>query len=765
MHCLTLRKAGLGDDGATKMSNVRSPWPFAWGAGMRQRLRLAPLFLSMAMADRLARPRSTQRPRAWATPWRPGISVVIPDRSAPDLLLQALDSLHVALTRVDEPAQLIVVINGAPLADYQHIFSKYPGVEVVHSRAALGFSAAICKGLRRARFDWTFLMNNDMTLDATALRELCARRAPDVFAISSQIFQRSADQRREETGFTDWYVDASGVRIFHADPGSSGDVREHLCASGGAALFRTAPLKKYARGSRCYDPFYWEDVEWGVRAQQEGLRVLFCPRSHVWHRHRATTARFYVLPEIDRIVERNRVLFDARNAVTDRGAEWLMTRVCDLSYESQRSLARFRIAARVFGRRCSARRRSQLHLPPPLPRPNRRVVELAPSYSFHLRKTATAPSGRPRLLVVTPFCVFPPRHGGARRVHAMLRELRRDFDIVLLSDEASLYDARSFPYFDGLYAVHFVQRPKEERTAAVEDLQQRIRSHCHDVLGAAVQDALARYQPDLVQIEHVELAELSRHRKAGQRWVLALHDAFDAGDFKALDAASSLGEHVRRTFDAVTVCSVEDERMIDHPRTACIPNGAWISPCYAPSKGSQLLFTGPFRYSQNLDGIRDFLRTAYPAIKAHVPSASVLILGGEGAPARTCGDPIFEQPGVSVVGHRDDVDELLGLSALTLNPLSGIRGSSIKLIESLAAGRVCVSTKDGARGFLNAGLAGLIVANDAGDMAAPIIELLRNEECRRRLERPDGVALQAHTWSRSADELRKLYRDIRPSEA
>ena len=45
-----------------------------------------------------------------------------------------------------------------------------------------------------------------------------------------------------------------------------------------------------------------------------------------------------------------------------------------------------------------------------------------------------------------------------------------------------------------------------------------------------------------------------------------------------------------------------------------------------------------------------------------------------------------------VVGHRDDVPALLARCALTINPLAQIRGSAVKLVESLAAGRVCVTT-------------------------------------------------------------------------
>src|SRR5256885_2238646 len=80
------------------------------------------------------------------------------------------------------------------------------------------------------------------------------------------------------------------------------------------------------------------------------------------------------------------------------------------------------------------------------------------SYGYRLRIDAQEQEKRPRVLLVTPFCIFPPRHGGARRIAELLRVLRRDFDVILVSDEALQYDARSYAHFDGLYAVYLVQR-------------------------------------------------------------------------------------------------------------------------------------------------------------------------------------------------------------------------------------------------------------------------------------------------------------------
>jgi hypothetical protein len=65
-----------------------------------------------------------------------------------------------------------------------------------------------------------------------------------------------------------------------------------------------------------YEPFYWEDVEWGWRARKWGFKAMFCPNSVVWHSQRATISRFYAPEEIDEIWQRNRLCFQLRNLTT-----------------------------------------------------------------------------------------------------------------------------------------------------------------------------------------------------------------------------------------------------------------------------------------------------------------------------------------------------------------------------------------------------------------------------------------------------------------
>jgi MoaA/NifB/PqqE/SkfB family radical SAM enzyme/GT2 family glycosyltransferase len=247
-------------------------------------------------------------------PLAPGLSVLIPERDNVTELSDCLSSVHEAAARWTEPIEVIVIVNGSPASSYASLQARYPVVQWQFSERPLGFCGAVTKGLRVSHFDWVYLLNSDVVLDPGALEEVGRHRDAGIFSVASQIVLKDPTRFRDETNWTALFVDDGLVTIHDRIP-QSGETVAGFYAGGGASLFQTRLLRRFARVSAYY-PFYWEDVEWGWRARKLGYCSLFCAYSVAHHTRRSTIDRHYRAAEVDRVLERNRFLFQLRNLTT-----------------------------------------------------------------------------------------------------------------------------------------------------------------------------------------------------------------------------------------------------------------------------------------------------------------------------------------------------------------------------------------------------------------------------------------------------------------
>jgi GT2 family glycosyltransferase len=272
--------------------------------------------------------------------WTPGISIIIPERANPKMLAECLTHLFQAAKPLTEPWEIIIVVNGNALSDYQTLINQYPEIRWLHSPQPLGFVSAIRKGVKVAKYDWVYLLNNDMTLDKAALLEILKQRAPQVFAIASQIFFPDKTRRRQETGLTDFRFENGRMQTTHRLPlEEEAPVRGTLYAGAGSSLFRRQLLLHQLNQYDPYHPFYWEDVEWGIRAWREGYEVLFCFTSKAWHRHRATISQFFTPEEVERVFQRNGIQCELHNFLTSRSIKQIMTHIRQQPIQTQNELA------------------------------------------------------------------------------------------------------------------------------------------------------------------------------------------------------------------------------------------------------------------------------------------------------------------------------------------------------------------------------------------------------------------------------------------
>lgn len=321
------------------------------------------LYAALRLADRSAPVPSRSAANRELRPFAPGITVVIPERANPRVLAETLENAVSACRQLDEPWEIVVVVNGSPASRYRSIAERYREVIWLFSARPLWYSGAIRRGILASRYDWVYLLNSDMLLDSRALESVLPWRSPGVFGIASQVFFRDPQKRREETGWTRFRTTEGPIEILDEVAPDEETVRGTFYAGGGASLFRRYLLCELIRDCSAYLPFYWEDVEWGARAWRLGYQSLYCPASKAWHLHRTTNRLLYAEEEIDRILARNRVIFHFRNGPPVHSFNSVWRILSRLDEKSFREILGLRKMAQIMLGRLQSARLPHDHVP------------------------------------------------------------------------------------------------------------------------------------------------------------------------------------------------------------------------------------------------------------------------------------------------------------------------------------------------------------------------------------------------------------------
>ena len=114
---------------------------------------------------------------------------------------------------------------------------------------------------------------------------------PEVFAVSCQIFFSDPAKLREETGLTQgWWQDGS-LRVRHRIDDAIDDLYPLLLRRRRQLRLRPRQVPRTRRLRPLLEPFYLEDTDLGYMAWKRGWKVLYQPRSVVYHEHRGTIGK------------------------------------------------------------------------------------------------------------------------------------------------------------------------------------------------------------------------------------------------------------------------------------------------------------------------------------------------------------------------------------------------------------------------------------------------------------------------------------------
>lgn len=186
--------------------------------------------------------------------------------------------------------EIIVVDNGSTDDSIVRLRERYPQLRVIGTGANLGFAAANNVGMHAALelgAAYVWLLNNDTVVDPEALSELVdvIRGDPTAGIACSKIYYLDAPDRLWFAGgrLSPWSGWALHRGVGEIDQTQYDETSEVDFATGCSLLACAAVV--VACGPMAEDYFlYWEDADWCLRARHAGWRVVYVPRSRVWHK-------------------------------------------------------------------------------------------------------------------------------------------------------------------------------------------------------------------------------------------------------------------------------------------------------------------------------------------------------------------------------------------------------------------------------------------------------------------------------------------------
>jgi glycosyltransferase involved in cell wall biosynthesis len=269
----------------------------------------------------------------------------------------------------------------------------------------------------------------------------------------------------------------------------------------------------------------------------------------------------------------------------------------------------------------------------------------------------------------------------------------------------------------------------------------------------ALGEHLARFDPDVLQIEYTHMAPYARLAPDRVR-CLTEHDVAFVSAYRharaerGVAAAFAYEKYLRtfhyelgalRDFDVVFAVTEREAELLrryvdgDVYVTGRAPTGVDVDAMGRVERGPDadaMLFVGNFAHRPNVDAMEWFAERILPEIHRLDPSAR-LVVAGPHAPAQV--KKLAADPRVEVLGFVPDLTSLYARAAVVVSPVRVGAGVRVKLLEAFAARVPVVSTAAGAEGIDLVDGGQFLLADDPATFAAATVRILRDRALGDRL--------------------------------
>ncbi len=338
---------------------------------------------------------------------------------------------------------------------------------------------------------------------------------------------------------------------------------------------------------------------------------------------------------------------------------------------------------------------------------------------------------RKSIAVLTPYFPYPLSHGGAVRMFNLLREMAREFDVVLYAFAETPVDDLK-PVLEFCSRVYLVEKPRyrEPRWSTVAPPE--VGEYHSPAMIALWKERstdvaqveytyLASYGGDIL-VEHDVTFDLYAQIRARRKTFSAWWDWWRWCRFETLAV---------KKFRSVVVMSKKDRALLG--TGTVIENGVDLVR-FAPQPeqpGNKLLFIGSFRHFPNIAAFRYLTEEILPL----APEVELTVVAGPDAWLYWTRFTGTLQPAVKlrILEFVADVRPLYHDANVAVVPTLESAGTNIKVLEAMAMQRAVISTSSGCAGLGAEHGVNIWIADAAQEFASGIAKLLDDAPLRQRI--------------------------------
>lgn len=217
----------------------------------------------------------------------------------------------------DKSIEVIVVDNASKEDEASLIELQYPQVIVIRSKENLGFAGGNNLGIKAARGEYLFFINNDTLLrpQTSDLRHLTNRleSSPKIGVVCPKIRFSWGDNPIQFAGYTPLSRITMRNRAIGCGESDKGQYNTaHLTpyAHGAAMMVKREVIEKVGLMPECYF-LYYEELDWSMMIRQAGYDIWYEPAMTIYHKESQSTGQQSPLRTY--YITRNRLLFVKRN--------------------------------------------------------------------------------------------------------------------------------------------------------------------------------------------------------------------------------------------------------------------------------------------------------------------------------------------------------------------------------------------------------------------------------------------------------------------